>query len=201
MSLTRTTRATITAMIATIAFGAAISSAAASTGASVTNGVTLASASGPITLSAGGLNLICNVTLGFSLNASIAKAPGAVVANVLPSGAGSTISACVLGMTGEVLDHVTFNYTSFAGTLPNIAALNTNSSNFAFSLNIPMIGTDCLFTGSMNAQFVRDTGSGAITRINVSSRNSLNAPAPCPSPASLNGPMAVATPRPAIQLI
>lgn len=200
MSLTRTMRFLIAGLVATIAMGMAVSSATASTGASVTNGVTLASANGPLTLSAGGLNIICNVTLGLSLNQSIAKSAGATIGTVLPSGSGSTISGCNLGVTGIVLSGITVQYTSFIGTLPNIAAINGATTNAAFELNIPAIGSSCLYTGSVNAQFVR-ASSGAITRVGLSSRNSLNAPSPCPSPGSLNGPMTVQATQPVVQLI
>jgi len=190
----------IAGLVATIAMGAAVSSATASTGASVTNGVTLAAANGSLTLAAG-LNIICNVTLGLALQPSIAKSPGALIGNVLPSGTTSRIDNCNAGVTGTVLSGITVRYVSFIGNLPNINAINGVSTDAAFELNIPSIGQSCLYTGSVNAQFVRNTATGAITNVGLASRNTLTAPAPCPSPGSLNGPMAVLAPQPVIQLI
>ena len=106
MSLTRTMRFVFAALVSTIAMGAAVSSAQAATGASVTNGVTLASANGPLTLTAGSVTIICNATLGLNLNQSTAKRVGTQIGSILLSGSGSTISGCNLGVTGVVLNGI-----------------------------------------------------------------------------------------------
>jgi len=180
----------IAGLVATIAMGAAVSSATASTGASVTNGVTLASANGQLTLNAGGVNIICNVTLGLSLNRSIAKTTDALIGNVLPSGSGSQIADCNLGATGIVLSGITVGYQSFDGALPDVESINALSRNAAFELTIPAIGT-CLYTGSVPARFNRDIFTSQIPTVELNSNRSLNAPAGCPTPGSLIGTMDV----------
>lgn len=204
MSLTRTMRFVFAALVATIAMGAAVSTANAATGASVTNGVTLASANGKLTLTAG-LNIICDVTLGLRLNSSIAKRTLAQIGEILLSTRGSTITNCNLGVTGTVLNGITVGYISHVGTLPNISAINAQSNNAAFLLNIPTIG-NCLFTGTVPAIFNRNVLTGRIDTVGLAANRSLNAgtTAACPSApqgGSLNGTLTVLETRPIIQLI
>lgn len=203
MSLTRTMRFVFAALVATIAMGAAVSTANAATGASVTNGVTLAAANGSLTLTAG-INIICDVTLGLALNRSIAKTTGAQIGSILLSGSGSNIANCNGGVTGVVLNGITVGYASFTGDLPDIETINGLSRNAAFQLNIPAIRGTCLYTGSVPATFNRDVLSGAIDTVDLSASNSLASSGPsanCPSPGSLRGTLTVLATKPIIQLI
>jgi hypothetical protein len=191
-NLVKTTKLIFVALVAMLAFAFAASAASASV-AIGTPGL-LTTASGVLTLSANGNVITCNVSLGIQLQSRITKTSGALVGSVLASPT-STITNCNLGVTqGTVLSGITLTYVSFAGTLPNITQVNAQSTNAAFSLNIPAAFGVCLFRGSVNVTL--PVSGGSVSSATLSGTNSLTTSGPAigcggVSPASLNGTLAL----------
>lgn len=195
----RTIRLLATALIATVVMGFAVNSATASTGVSVTNGVTLFSANGVLTYFASGLTTTCRWSIGFAVAPSVAKTPGALFARVLPS-PGSTFTACNLGITGTMLDGATFNYSSFSGTLPNISSIVVTSTNIGFLFQLPLVGS-CLHSGgSIRATLTRNTVTGTIDSIAISG-SGITSRGSCPGPITISGTLTVLATKPILQLI
>jgi hypothetical protein len=185
---------------AVAALGAAASTASASRGASITNGVTLISANGTLTVTSG-FNVICAFTVGFGLNSSVAKSVGAAVGTVLPAPA-SQVSNCSLGVTGTILSGATIRYANFTGQLPALTGLGAAIVGFGFALNIPSIGT-CLWNGTLNVMLSRNLGTGAIDTISLpgSPLPLSTGIASCPMSATLRGSLTVLPTKPIYQLI
>lgn len=201
MRTSRRMRALVVGFFGMIVMAAAVSDASAATGLSISNGVSLATANGRLTLNAGGgLTETCFVTLGLQLSRSIAKRTLAQIGTVLLSNFGSSIRDCDLSLGGEVLNGITVGYIGFNGTLPNITGIRAQSNNARFLLNLPIIGL-CLYTGTVPLVFNRNAVTGLIETVTLNAVNSLIAPAPCPSPASLLGVLTVLNPRPTVVLI
>jgi hypothetical protein len=191
----------IVGLLAAIVFGASAGSATAATGASVTNGATLATASGRVTMNAGGINENCTVRLGMTLNSSIAKRAGTTIGTVQSTASGgSSITNCDLSTEGTVLHGIVVRYTSFAGTLPNITRINASAPLAGFLLQLPIFGS-CLYQGTVNAVFNRNVTTLEITSVAISGTGLTGSPSGCPTPASLGGTLTVASPLPRINLI
>lgn len=199
--MARSVRSFMVGLAAAFAVATIAADASASTGLSVVNGVSSASARGALTFGSGALSYLCNVTLGIALNPSIAKTSRSAIGQILDSSAGSGFSGCNAGMVGTVLDGATLEYSSFMGTLPEISAVDAVITDVAISLVIPFIGQECLYTGTINARMIRTAFTGIISTIRLVARSSLTAPIPCPSPLSLNGMMTVQGAQPIVQLI
>jgi hypothetical protein len=176
------------------------STASASRGLQITNAVTLATANGNLTVNIGGINIICTVTVGISLNGSIAKSAGAPIGTVLPSPA-SNFSGCNLGITATFLSGGGITYSGFTGSLPNIQSVNA-VINAPFLANLPFIGGSCLYTGPIAAMMNRNTVTGRLATININANRSLTTPTVgCPNPLSLVGALTVLPTQPIYQLI
>lgn len=176
------------------------STASASRGLQVTNAVALATANGTLTVNIGGINIACTVTLGISLNRSIAKSAGVPIGTVLPSPA-SNFSNCNLGITATFLSGGGITYSGFTGTLPNITSIGA-VINAPFLANVPFIGGSCLYTGPIAAAMNRNTLTGRIVTVNINANRSLTTPtANCPNPFSLTGTLTVLPTQPIYQLI
>lgn len=200
MTLSRKARWLAAAVVASVVMSAAVGSAQASRGLSVTNGVTLFTANGTITkLTGDGINERCFLTLGIILNRSIAKATLAQIGVIQLTGTGSSVRACQVTTNWEILNNITIGYLGFTGSLPNITSILARSNNFQIALTFPIIGR-CLYTGSLPMAFNRGA-AGTIDTITLNAVNSLIAPPPCPSPASINGVLTVLPVKPVIQLI
>lgn len=198
----RLTRLLFAALIATIAMGAAAATGSASTGASVTNGVTLATANGVLTLTAGGITERCDVTLGFTLHQSIAKTHLALIGTVQPTGQGTTnITNCDLSLSVTVLPDIHVGYISFLGELPIIEGILGRANNARFLLQLP--GLSCLYTGEVPVLFERNTFTGEVEFVNLDAQESLfvDNTEQCPDPGSLVGSLTVLSPVPVIELI
>lgn len=208
MSATRALRLFVVGVVATIAMGWAAASSEASRGMSVTNGVTLFSANGTLTISGGGNTVTCTVTLGFELASSIPKTVTAPIAWLLPSGGGTRFSGCSLGITATLLDGPMVGYDHYEGTLPNVTVLGgwmnpLVATSLAFLLNWPIFGS-CLYTGGTRFNFNRNTATGQIDTVVVGEGGDpsvWDAPVSCPRVSSVDGILTVQATKPVIALV
>lgn len=202
MLTTRKMRALAVGLFGMLVMAAAVSNATASTGLSITNNVSLATANGRLTLQAGEIVENCDVRLGIILNRSIAKRTLAQIGELQLSdpGGSSSISNCDLSSTGYVLNGITVGYTGFVGTLPNITGITAQSNNAAFLLQLPIIGS-CLYTGTVPVTFNRNPITGRIETVSFTRSPTLFAAANCPGPGSLSGTLTVLATQPIITLI
>lgn len=200
MITTHKMRALAIGLVGMLAMAAAVSTASASRGLSITNGVSLAIANGRLSLQAGGILEHCDVSLGIALNRSIAKRTLATIGTVQLSGFGSSISNCDLWLTGYILNDITVGYGGFNGTLPNITGIWAQSNNAAFSLHYPIIGL-CLFSGSVSVTYNRNTITGRIETVSFTGSETLTATSPCPTPASLLGTLTFLATQPITSLM
>lgn len=205
MSVTRLTRALLIGILASIALGA-IASSANATRLSIADADGLASASGVLQLSASGLTTTCNITLGLALVRSTTKTAGATIGSILLTGAGSGTSGCsAVIQRVTILNGITLGYQSFTGALPNISGIATRVNSGAPGFLIQYTFAGCLYSASnVSAAFTRNTGSGAVTSVAVSSTGLTTVATlsgTCPPSPILSGTLAVAAPQPVITLI
>jgi hypothetical protein len=195
-------------ILATVAFGA-IAGSASATRLSINDADRLATANGVLTLTASGLTTTCNVTLGLGLASSTTKTTGAPIGTVLLSGSGSTISGCSAAIrTVTVLNGIVLTYAGFTGTLPAIGSLLTRvaSPTTTGFLILYSAGPACLYNANgILATFTRNTASGAITSVALSTPGTLTATSligtACPTGAKLIGNLVVLATQPVVTLI
>jgi hypothetical protein len=178
-----------------------LSTASASSGHSITNGVTLITATGTLTFTAGGLNESCTVRFGIRLPSSIAKARGVTIGSVLPSPS-SSFSNCAVSSSGAFLGGITVSYTTHSGTLPNITQIVFSFDDLAFLLNFPIFGS-CLYQGAerlgTTSRFTRNTSTRALTSLSL--LGEALSDGLCPQPAEFGGTFTVNATQPLVQLI
>lgn len=194
--LNRQFRLLACAALAVVTLGAAVGAASASRGFSITNGVTLATASGTLTFTTSGLTIPCTVTLGIGLNSSVSKLFNSPIGTLLPSPA----TGCTLMITGTVLGG-TLHHNGFFGTLPNnISAFGTSLRGFGVLLQTPIVGS-CLWGGTLTANLRRITTTGALDSIKLSGTPGLVSGTGCPATLTVSGSLPFAAPQPIYQLI
>jgi hypothetical protein len=178
MRITR--KLAITASFALFSLAMLAGTATASNGIAIEARVgTQITATGSSTLVSEAVNLICNLTLkGTTAKTSVLKRN----ANRLPEGligqitegtagpgetctdsfGGTRDSARLLNTAARPIDVV---YSAFLGTLPRINGIKTINLRTAFVINLPGLGTECLFEGSIEALFFESRGGQSLDRV------------------------------------
>lgn len=192
-------RLIVAAAMATVAMGMAAGQATASRGLSVTNGVTTATANGRVTIAFSGVIDVCSVSLTFTLNRSFAKSQLAQIAGVasLPI---STITNCDVSNGGAVLLGATVGFMAFDGGLPNVSGIAAQSNNFAFMLDVPILG-QCLWSGRLSFLIARNVVTGAIESVQLAGSGGLISDVPFCSAAGVIGTLSVLPTRPVMGLV
>lgn len=194
------------AALALTALAGFTSSAMASRGIGTSTGSSVnTSATGPVTLTSGLIQIICTVRLNATVNASVAKSAGSPLLTVTSG----TISGCGSNISGTILPSITVGYQSFTGTLPNIASITgrtTTTAGFLMTGGIfgdPTLGRGCLLTaavGSLTATFTGNPISVARFSGTVGSGVTLNGGV-CPPSATLTSGSMTVSPTVGLRLI
>ncbi|MDW5597400.1 hypothetical protein VSS74_23835 [Conexibacter stalactiti] len=205
---TRWIHALLVGILATVAMGAAVSSATATR---LSISPTSASASGVLSLGFSGITTTCNITLAILTPNSIAKTVGTPIGSILLTGVGRTIlSGCSAAFrTVTVLNGVVLSYTSFSGTLPNISSITTDvRTNGPGFLILYAAGPACLYNRfGLRVVLNRNVATGSITSLTISTPGTLativlNPPGlNCFTGLKLAGILTVQAPQPRVTLI
>jgi hypothetical protein len=125
-----------------LSLGAATASALRSIQVSATN-VSARSRALTFTEEAQRFRVICEVTLAITLNARIAKTPGAAVGSANPE-----VRNCSGGNARVLGTRWPITYVSFSGTLPNIREVTLQIERAEFLLEVFFGAAECLYSGS-----------------------------------------------------
>jgi hypothetical protein len=111
----------------------------------------------------------CPLTLEGSLHArTFVKTAGSLVGFITRAIVGACFRGSASILTATLPWHI--RYSSFAGTLPNIARVNTSVSGINFQIREPTFGVTCLAANATsNALFTREAG-GALTGVAIEGR-------------------------------
>jgi hypothetical protein len=192
--------------------------------ATASNGIAIEARVGTIITTTGSntfiseaFNEICNLTLhGTLAKTSVLKRnanrlPEGLIAQITEGTAGPgaictdsfggrTDSMSILNNARRPIDVV---YSAFLGTLPRINGIKTINLRSAFSINLPGLGTECLFEGNIEALFFEARGTGqSLDRVTFGNDRIplLRGTALCPRSGQLRSTLTVSPPLP-IRLI